>query len=82
MNLQEKPASDPTAVDVLQKCMNAFTYLVVLSRAEQNGWQEMAAKAATSLLRFLEPVQVGASEIVLMPADKAFYLAGCAWRKV
>ena len=79
---QEQPGSDHIYTSVLRKCLDALTHLVVLTRAEQNGWHEMAAKAATSLLRFLEPVQVGASEVVLVPADKAFYLAGCAWKKV
>ena len=79
---QEQPESDPSYISVVRKCLDALTHLVVLTRAEQNGWHELADKAATSLLRFLEPVQLGASEVALVPADKAFYLAGCAWKKV
>jgi hypothetical protein len=82
MAVQEQSGLEPAVIGMLKKCLDAATHLVVLSRAEENGWHEMAAKAATSLLRFLEPVQQTSSNLVLMPADKAFYLAGCAWKKV
>jgi hypothetical protein len=58
------------------------THLVVFNRAEENGWHTIAAKAATSLLRYLEPISTPTGDLVIISADKAFYLAGCAWKRV
>ena len=79
--MQELPGVDSTAVTTLRKCLDAVHYLVMLNCAEENGWNVIAAQAATTLLRFLEPLATGAQEAALIPADKAFYLAGMAWRK-
>lgn len=79
--LQELPGVDSNAVATLRKCLDAVHYLVMLNCAEENGWPVIAAQAATTLLRFLEPLPAGGQETPLLPADKAFYLAGMAWRK-
>lgn len=46
------------------------------SQAQANGWPEMAAKSATSLLRHMAVLRNGAHSASLVPPDKAFYLAG------
>eukprot|EP00892_Ulva_mutabilis_P000305 jgi/Ulvmu1/10275/UM060_0077.1 len=80
--LAEVPGVDNTAVTTLRKCHDAVHFLVMHTCAEENGWPLIAAQAATTLLRCLEPLAAGAQEAPLIPADKAFYLAGMAWRKV
>lgn len=72
---------DSNAITTLRKCLDAVHYLVMLNCAEESGWHVIAAQAATALLRFLEPLATAGQEAPLMPADKAFYLAGMAWRK-
>jgi hypothetical protein len=81
------------ARDQLEACYWAAHYLTMHTLAAQHGWAAVAAKAATSLLRFTAPISVasetrgsgggvatgGVASVV--PVDKALYLAGTAWQQ-
>ena len=69
-------------LDKVQQCQAAAHLLTMLSQAQQQGWHEMAAKAATSLLRFVSAIANGAHTASVVPIDKALFLAGTAWQQV
>ena len=52
------------------------------NQAISNEWWDIAAKAATSLLRYIGTINIGAAPSSIVPADKAFYLAGNAWKRI
>jgi len=76
------PGQDAEALEILHNCQLAAHYLHVHNQAAANGWLEIAAKAATSLLRHIGTVRVGGATASVVPPDKAFYLAGLAWRRI
>ena len=60
------PVLQPVPVQVARRLWEACHYTVMRRRCQAAGLQQMAAKQATSLLRYIGDI----------PADKAFYEAG------
>jgi hypothetical protein len=79
--------SEGVATDALldlKACQEASHYLVMHNRAKEKAWHEVAAKAATTLLRYTRPVSFSDTgpAAPIVPLDKALFLAGSSWREV
>jgi hypothetical protein len=81
--LQEAQSVAEESINALQQCCDAARLLSMHAIAMQRGWHALAAKAATSLLRFIVPVATSAGkQMSVVPVDKALYLAGTVWQQV
>jgi 3-hydroxymyristoyl/3-hydroxydecanoyl-(acyl carrier protein) dehydratase len=66
----------------LKQCLEAVHYLVMHNQGRKHGWHSIAAKAASSLLRYVVPISTTSFKALVVPADKALYIAGMACRQV